>query len=166
VSDTEALVEVRIEQVPLGIYREVSEHTDELLREFALIREQDPAESRYVPRRLLALIADITERFSGFSVEQTNQLQAALQRGEKAVDLVYRVPGEVRQATVDLAAMLDEADEFCRRGQELLTLATPPRALAFRRWFLGEFVRQIDGLPPRPWPEYARGAGVEAAGRS
>ena len=153
---TEPLVEVRLEQLPLAIYREASEHNDELLREFALIKEQDQSEARYVPRRLLALIADVTARFSGFSVEQTMQLDAAADRGETCIDLVYRVPPEVKQASIDLDVLLDEADDFCRRGKNLLTLATPPRALAFRRWFLGEFVRQIDGHPPLPWPDFSR----------
>ena len=46
--------------------------------------------------------------------------------------------------------MLDEADVFCREG-ELLTLATPADEVAFRRWFLNEFVRQLRGEPPRRW---------------
>ena len=48
---------------------------------------------------------------------------------------------------VELPRTLAEADEFCRRG-ELLTLATPPEYVAFREWFLGEIVRQLDGQPP------------------
>jgi len=31
------------------------------------------------------------------------------------------------------------------------TLATPPEYLAFREWFFGEIVRQLDGNPPIPW---------------
>ncbi len=116
-------------------------------------------EARSIPRRLLALVAELSERFSGFSVEQTGQLQAALDRGESTIDLVYRVPPEVRQAIIDLGDMLDEADAFCREGKELLTLATPPPALAFRRWFLEEFVRQLDGEAALPWPDYCRRQG-------
>lgn len=140
--------------MPLDVYREAAEHGDELQREFALIRESDPADGADVPRRLLDLIAALGERFSGFTAEQEKALDAALERGETTVGLVYRVPVEIRQAVLDLGALLDEADEFCRRGDALLTLATPPRALAFRRWFLEEFVRQVDGLEPRTWQEF------------
>ena len=35
---TPTLVEVRLEQLPLDVYRHASEHTAELLREFALIK--------------------------------------------------------------------------------------------------------------------------------
>lgn len=59
-------------------------------------------------------------------------------------------------ATVSLARMLDEADEFCRSGNHLLTLATPPELLAFRRWYLGEFNAQLQGQSPLPWPEADR----------
>ena len=55
-----------------------------------------------------------------------------------------------RDCRVELRSTLAEADEFCRRG-ELLTLATPPEYVAFREWFLGEIVRQLEGKPPTPW---------------
>jgi hypothetical protein len=64
---------------------------------------------------------------------------------------VYRVPLAAGEACVELNAMLDEADEFCREG-DLLTLATPADQVAFRRWFLGEFVEQLGGGAPTPWP--------------
>jgi hypothetical protein len=56
--------------------------------------------------------------------------------------------------------MLDEADEYCRSGQALLTLETPPDAKLFRQWYLDEFIGQLSGAPPTPWPEYA--AAVES----
>jgi hypothetical protein len=51
--------------------------------------------------------------------------------------------------------MLDEVDEFCRQGKHLLTLATPPELVAYRRWYLGEFIAQLAGRPATPWPDYA-----------
>jgi len=41
----------------------------------------------------------------------------------------------------------------CLAGEHLLTLTTLPGPLAFRRWFLGEFVAQTDGAPPTSWDE-------------
>lgn len=148
-TDTVRLVEVRIVGMPLDAYREASEHNDELLREFALIRESDAT----VPRRLLELVERLSSRFSGFTTQQESALRAAVERGDDTIDLVYQVPLEVKPAVVELGVMLDEADAFCREGTDLLTLATPPRALAFRRWFLDQFVRQVDGLEPTPWEE-------------
>ena len=36
---------------------------------------------------------------------------------------------------------------------------TPPEALEYRRWFLGEFTRQCRGDAPTPWPEHRSSAG-------
>jgi hypothetical protein len=67
------------------------------------------------------------------------------------VDLEIDVPAGAAPAAAEMQATLAEADEFCRNG-ELLTLAASPEFVAFRNWFLGEIVRQLDGDPPTPWP--------------
>ena len=146
-------IAIRIERLPLALYREASEHSDELMREFALIRESASEDGPAVPRRLQHLVDQLTGRYSMFTGPQTEQLQRALARGDASIDLVYQVPPDVKEACLALDAMLDEADQFCRNGKDLLTLATPPRSLAFRKWFLHEFVRQADGEPPRPWQD-------------
>ena len=146
------LVEVRIVGLPLDVYQETAERTDELLREFALIREQDHDDGgRAVPRRLLELVAELTGTFSGFTTQQESDIRDALDRGDPSIDIVYRVPAAAKPAALELANMLDEADEFCLEGKELLTLAATRREVAFRRWFLDEFVNQIDGEEPTRW---------------
>ena len=152
------LVSVHILGMPLDIMQRSAEHSDELLREFALIREEG---SDHVPARLLALIEELRSRFGSFSEGPRQAMQDALARGEETIDLHYEVPAAVAEAARQLGALLDEADEFCRAG-DLLTLATPPDGVAFRHWYLDEFGRQIDGQPPRPWPG-ARGAVMKDA---
>ena len=141
------LVRVSILGMPLDVMQRSSEHSDELLREFALIREEG---SDHVPARLLALIEELRGRFGSFSEGPRQAMQEAFERGDETIDLHYEVPPAVAAAARQLGALLDEADEFCRAG-DLLTLATPPDGVAFRRWYLEEFERQIDGHPPRPW---------------
>ena len=151
------LVEVRIIGMPMDVYQQASEHTDELMREFALIREAETSEGgHHVPRRLLELVEQLSGQFGPFTGPQQAQLAQAVEDGATSIDLDYRVPAAAREACIDLGRTLDEADEFCRQGQELLTLATPSRAVAFRNWFLEEFVRQIDGHPPTPWEDYQK----------
>lgn len=148
------LLEIRIVGLPLGVYREAAEHHDELRREFAFIKERQ-SDSTDVPHRLLTLIDELNARYGSFTAGPSTQLHAALTEGlEGTIDLVYRVPPQVRDGVAEFDRLLDEADRYCAAGDELLTLAAPPRALAFRRWFLGEFVRQVDGAPPTPWSEY------------
>lgn len=141
------LATVRILGLPLGVLERASEHNDELLREFALVREEN---SDHVPSRLLALITELNDRFASFGEGPANAIQEALDRGDKALDLEYHVPADAGDGATRLAALLDEADEFCRSG-DLLTLAALPESLRFRRWFLGEFSRQTAGEPARSW---------------
>lgn len=51
-----------------------------------------------------------------------------------------------------LLRLLDAADDYCTSGDQLMTLVSPPGQQAFRRWYLLEFVRQLEGQPPLPWP--------------
>ncbi len=81
----------------------------------------------------------------------------AAERGDRYVDLSFHVPPDLAEAVVRFSQLLTAADDYCRHG-ELLTLAPPPQAVVFRNWYLGEFVAQIGGSDPTPWPEYrARG---------
>lgn len=83
------LVPVRIMGLPLDVYRRASEHNDELLREFALVRGDS---TDHVPARLLALIDELSTRFGAFTEGPAAALQDALDRGDKQIDLVYEVP--------------------------------------------------------------------------
>jgi hypothetical protein len=148
---TSGLVEVRIVGLPLEIYRRAGEQTDELLREFALINARRPGGEQAVTARLLSLAKELAVRFSGFTVDTDSALAAALERGDTTIDLVYIVPRDAAEASRTLGDLFDEADAYCRAGDELLTLASSEETVAFRRWFLGEFIGQIAGAGPRPW---------------
>ncbi|MDQ6725084.1 MAG: hypothetical protein M3066_02775 [Actinomycetota bacterium] len=149
-----ALVEVRLVRFPLRVWERSQEHVDELLREFALIAESE-GERPSVPRRLLALIAELTKTYAGIASSTERHRDDAIARGETVTDLVYHVPPGVSEAIHHLGEMLDQADEYCQQGSHLLTLQTPPDQLAFRRWFLDEFSAQLAGAPPTPWPDEA-----------
>lgn len=153
----QSLVEVRLLGFPLAVHASAVEHQDGLMREFRLIADgenlPDAERSHSVPTRLLDLVQRVTSRYSGLTDAQDAERDDAQARGVAHMDLEYRVPPSLAQASQELETMLEEADEFCRRG-DLLTLATPPQLVRFRRWFLSEFVRQIGGEPPCPWDEY------------
>ncbi len=150
------LVEVRLREIPIPLWSKAQQLSDELLREFALASAQsDDGEEHYLPTRLTRLIDDLNQRFAGSSSAQEEQLHAAAAQGRAVLDeLAFVVPSAAAPASLELAAMLDEADDYCREGQHLLTLAAPDDVVAFRRWYLSEFVRQAAGAPPVPWPRY------------
>jgi len=144
------LVEVRLLRLPLAVWQRTQEHVDGLLREFALIAQDDEAKAA-TPGRLLALVQQLSAGFGGFSETQRIQMEEALARGETEIDLIYRVPPAAAGAAQQLGDMLDEADAYCRRGDHLLTLSTPEEELRFRKWYISEFVDQLGGAPPTPW---------------
>jgi hypothetical protein len=152
------LVAVHIVGAPVGLWAKAQEHSDELFREFMLIasaRERDGVDHD-VPRRLTLLIEELTTRYGGFSEAQEQQLADAAAAGEPTIDLVYQIPPGAVEAARHLGELMDEADDYCRAGEHLLTLATPKPQVDFRRWYLAEFIRQGSGEPPMSWPEYER----------
>ena len=147
------LVDVELRRLPVELQARAAEHAQELQREFVLIAGglQHSEASPTLPRRLLDLVEALQREYGGFTVEQEDTLEEAMRTGIPTIDLTFRVPRGAAQAAVAIGQMLDEADEYCREGRHLLTLATPPDLVAYRRWYLEQFVDQIAGCPPRPW---------------
>lgn len=146
--------------LPLALWALAQEHLDGLLREFTLLTAgAHLGVEQHEPRQLLELLAELETDYEGISATQEKQLVDAVESGTDAIDLVYAVPPSAASACRRLAEVLDAADDYCRAGDHLLSVATPPGALAFRRWYLGEFVAQIEGAPPLSWPEWQAAGG-------
>jgi hypothetical protein len=147
---TETKVDVRLLRFPLHLGARASEYYQGLFREFALLAASTPEDTHAVPVRLLALIDALGRRYPT-QTEHEEERRAALERGEVQADFVIAVPVSAAEASRALDGLLDEADDFCRSG-ELLTLAAPEDATAFRRWYLREVIAQLSGEAPTPWP--------------
>lgn len=145
-------------QLPVQVWAASQEHHDELLREFALMTaglEDREGEAPPVPVRLLRLVEELTASFAGASDEQRGRLFAAAARGDEVMaSLEFALPVAAGPACDQLAAMLDEADDYCRAGHHLLTLSTPYELRVFRAWYLAQIRDQLAGAPPEPWPDY------------
>lgn len=138
--------------LPLPVAAKAQQHFDELLREFALMQGSD--DEQHVPRRLLEIVDRLTKQFAGVNDDARARLDAAIASGHPVIDdHVLELPPEAGPASSALGDVLDEADEYCRQGKHLLTLATPPDCLAYRRWYLSEVIGQLEGAAPTPWPE-------------
>lgn len=151
--DAGELVEVRLEGLPVAVHQRAAEHSADVMREFTHLLEGP--DSSHAPARLITLNRQIAERYSGFTQAAVIELDDAIARGQSTMDLVFAVPPHVADATRQLSALWDEVDRYCEAGEYLLALKTPPLALAYRRWFFGEFERQVAGEPPVPWREVA-----------
>ena len=151
---TQDVATIRLLRYPLRHYVRSREHFDELLRELQLVDLGIQAGTTHLdlPQRLQALVDQLTTRYRARVDELDALRSAAIERGEVSMDLVYELPVEAKASVEQIAALLEECDEFCRNGSHLLTLATPPDMAEFRRWNLDEIRRQIDGGEPTPWP--------------
>jgi hypothetical protein len=144
------LYEVRLLNVPLRVLAAAREHHDEVMREFAMLALDESSASEHVPARMLELVDILGRRYGASSARPDAEVDAALERGDRSIDLVYHVPDHVTDAADQLESLMAEADEFCRQ-QQLLALARPKLLMDFSDWYLSEFKRQIAGEPPRQW---------------
>jgi hypothetical protein len=147
----EQLVEIHLLGLHAQDHRDTFEHIDGLVREFIFLGD-DPAD---VPTRLIELRNDIRARFRSFAASGLAAIDAAAAGGEPTVDVVMRVPASAGAVAALALRTLDEADDYCRRGS-LLTLAAGESVVRYRRWFFGEFVRQVEGSSPTPWAHEAQ----------
>jgi hypothetical protein len=155
--EDDPLITVRLVQLPIDVQVQAQQHADELTRELVLVGEQmhqRGAAANALPIRFVELVTALSHRYSMFTAEQEQQLAAAIASGAPSVDLEYTVPVSASAAAASLGDILDEADEYCRAGQLLLTLATPAPLVTYRRWFLDQFVGQAAGSAPESWPDY------------
>lgn len=136
--------------LPLDVHRRASEHGEALRRELSLVHHA--ATPGGVPARIQELGDELGARYSGMNPEPDERLAEALSDPEVlTVDLSYALPATAWSDFDRLAGMLEELDRYCA-DRDLLTLVTPPEALAYRRWWLSEIVEQLrDGRPPKPW---------------
>jgi hypothetical protein len=154
-------VEVRIIGFPLDVQQTANAWHDELLREFALV-SLAADDGAAVPRRLLELVEATRAHYSEFT-EDVEQSQLEMHAGGMhRGDFTYHVPEAIATACAELDDALNGAEEFCETGN-LLTMRPPAVVTSFRRWLLGEFVRQIrDGAGPIAWDDYVRTDGLAA----
>lgn len=155
---------VVLRALPVPLWSRAQEQTDELLREMTLIAEGlrgqasgvDAEQSAaHLPVRLVDLVDDLTASFGGVATEQELELATAADARQPVIEeLVFDVPVEAAPASQVLGDLLDEADEYCRVGKHLLTLAADEEIVRFRHWYLSEFLRQLAGGDPVSWPDY------------
>lgn len=145
--DTE-LHGVWLRRYPLRLGARASEHYESVYRELALLASSE--DGPRVPGTLLELLEEMDRRSARNNASEQVR-DEALARGEDSLDIELRVPADVVELAQRVEQLLDEADAFCRDGT-LLTLGPARDVVEFRRWYIGELVRQVDGGAPRPWP--------------
>ena len=151
-----APVEVRLLGLPLHIRSAFVQHTEELMRELALVQleaEQGAGQDVETPLapRLLQVAAELAGAYASFQSQPSAVVNAALAAGEDHCDVTYTLARPVDSSAQRLAQLLEEADDFCCSEEYLLTLPASQEVVAYRRWVSEEFQRQLGGRAARPW---------------
>jgi hypothetical protein len=151
------LRDVVLTTCPIELLERSRRHTEALLREFAFIAESEGGRES-TPAQLLALVDRIRGQITGLNPALEGQLERARDEGRDVVDLRVRLPANGRELAVELKRLFDEAEEYCRRGA-LLTLEEQHDVRSFRNWYLQQYIDQLDGATPEPWPQWASSQG-------
>jgi hypothetical protein len=152
------LATFHVNGLPVALQARAQEHADGLARELTLAGAalRQGSNTRDLPARLVDLIEALSAEYSLFTVEQEKQIADAIAAGQDTIDLTYQRPAAAAGGAQKLSDILDEADDYCRAGGLLLTLATPADLVAYRRWFLSQFADQAAGQSPVSWDTYLR----------
>jgi hypothetical protein len=146
------VVPVALEGCPVPLLERARRHNEALIREFAFIMESDEDRAG-VPAQLLAVVDRIRSQIGVLTTDIESQIDRAREQGDASIDLLVVLPFEGRELALELKRLFDDADDFCRSG-DLLTLAEPDDVRAFRDWYLDQYVEQLDGAAPTPWPRW------------
>jgi hypothetical protein len=137
---------------PVALGAAQNERTNDLLREFALMQAGGGREITLPAlARLESLAKEMVAKYGPQLVEPALELQRAIEAREATTELRYPLIPVTRAIILDYAGLMEQIDAYCR-DDALITLAPSAEVYALRRWTVEEFVRQYDGLEPRPWP--------------
>lgn len=145
------LHDVALIDLPVARFQQMQQQHDAMLREFTLIALAPDIDESVVPRRLVQLAEEVYQG-QGDAVRPFREgVAAAAARDDDITTLKLQIPSSTLQWMENFMLLLDEGDEYCRRGH-LLTPPSPPEVVSFRHWLVGELIRQIrDGAPATPF---------------
>ena len=147
----EVVGEAVLRDYPLRLWARQQEHSADLLREFALLLIGEQTSDLHAPAQLVELAHMFSLRFGPLLDDLNATRQAALDAGQDRMDSVVPLIGGLEELLAPVRKVLDDVDDFCRRGQ-LLALERTPEQVALYAWTERELLAQLAGAEPTPWP--------------
>ncbi len=149
-SDRSETVEVRLLGVPPWVVQHYRKRWLELVREMQLVALAEPSRRQQVAQQFCDAAHSVHADL--YVVERSTQHHApAVSDDGGAVDAVFTVPRSQHEAFVRIRDMAREMERSWT-GSELLFVHPGRQAVQLREWWLGEFIGQLDGAEPTPWP--------------
>jgi hypothetical protein len=137
---------------PVALGAAQNERSNDLLREFQLMAAAGAVEGASSALARLELLAEeLMAKYGPDLTEPPAELLRAIKAEEASTVLRYPLFPMTRSIILDYARMMEGIDASCRAAA-MMTLQPSAALYALRRWTVEEFVRQYDGLEPRPWP--------------
>ena len=131
-----------VRDLPSSTMLAVKTHNDDVFRELTLCAMDDSSTGHEDVAHLARRAREVLATFADGRQQIRNQVLNAVHAGAAAFDLTLAVDDLALHVLGDYLRILDEADEWARRG---LLLTEPPAddVLTMRRYYLTELLRQI-----------------------
>jgi hypothetical protein len=150
---------VRLADVPVALFRAAEQHTNDLLREIALMAAARPDhESGHLFSELLATADSYAHRPAAVRRSLAESVAAATRAGWDAVTVEVEIDENAAENARAWEELLRRFDEMSR-DEQLLTLPAEPEVAAYRAWYVRELVEQVaTGRAPVSWTVARLGA--------
>lgn len=145
-------VRVRLVDVPVSLFCAAEQHTNDLLREVALMAAARPDMAEgHVFSELLATADTYAHRPAAVRHRVAESVTVALRQGWPAVTVDVDADALAADAAVAWEELLRRFDAMSR-DERLLTLPADPELAAYRAWYVRELVEQVrTGREPVSW---------------
>jgi PAS domain S-box-containing protein len=149
-------VEVCLRGVPVGLYDEMRQHNESLLREYQIhllsaVPASDPSYVDHTGARDDLVLAGRARGAVAAAVRKTMRAAGpAVTDPASRIDVSIRLSAEDAAACAALPAVLDRAEALAR-AERFLTRPALPEMLSLRNWLFHEVAAQADGAEPTRW---------------
>jgi anti-sigma regulatory factor (Ser/Thr protein kinase) len=143
------LVEVHLLGAPPWVVQHYRKRWLELVREIQLLALGEPSQQQAMAERFYRTVQAVQPDL--YLVEGPAGRGYLVSDSGEAADAVFEVRPSMRAAFVRVRDMARELEKEWA-GIQLLFVHPGAQAVQLREWWLGEFVAQIDGAEPTPWP--------------
>jgi hypothetical protein len=150
---TEVVGKAVLRDFPLRVWAGSRQHSDEVMREFALMLEGERSGQTNLeaPKALLDLADMFTSRFGPLLDQVYAAREQAMAEGRDRMDSEVALVEGTPQLMAQVRQVMDAVDAYCRSGN-LLTLERSEDDRRLFDWTLEQIVLQYEGGEPTPWP--------------
>jgi len=147
-------VRVRLVDVPVALFRAAEQHTNDLLREIALMAAARPdLGDGHLFTEMLGAADTYAHRPAAVRHRIAESVAVAQRQGWDAVTVDFDADALAADGALAWEELLQRFDAMSR-DEQLLTLPAEPDLAAYRAWYVRELVEQVrSGREPVSWTD-------------